>query len=175
METKFCPRHDHVIQNLMLGLLEDSQARDAEDLLRDCPECASAYDHFFSGTNFEEVQKGVSEGLATWTPPSNLKKRHWMRLTAMAAAATLVLAGGLHWAKLHPHSFLSFGNSVPKTIARIDFEQPNTGLQNGVNIRISPEKTAPEKTSTTAESKAKGKIFSDGAEAGNLKGWSLHT
>lgn len=175
METKFCPRHHDLTQRLMLGLLGDSESSAAEELLQKCPECASAYEDFLSGINFDEVQQGVSQGLANCEFSPRTKSRRWVRVSAMAAAATLLLAGGLHWAKLDRHNSPSIGTPVPKTIARIDFENPSSELQNGLKIYVSSPHTRPEKPSAQAGPKDKTQIFSNGAEDGNLKGWSLHT
>lgn len=172
MKTKICPRHHDLTQKLLLGLLDDHEAMEAEELFSECPQCAAEYENICNSEDFEVLSLGVADGLAGVIFPSRRKNRRWVGLSAMAAAATLMLVGGLHWARLQSQSS-AVVTPLPKTIARIDFEKPSAKLPDGMKIRISNPKIKAQVRKPGQNQKDL--LFSNGAEDGSLKGWSIHT
>ncbi len=172
MKTKICPRHHDVTQKLMLGLLDDREAMEAEKFLSQCPQCAVEYEKICNSEDYQVVSLGVADGLAGVILPSRRKNRRWVGLSAMAAAATLMLVGGLHWARLQSQSATAV-SPRPKTIARIDFEKSSARLPDGLKIHISDPKIKAQVRKP--KQNQEDLVFSNGAEDGSLKGWTMHT
>ena len=185
MDGMICSRHDDRIRKLLLGLLDDAEALRTEELIGQCPECTSWYEQQCSGDAFEILEDTVRESILSCSlPPRPAQRRLWLTFSAFATAACLVLVFGVHHARQNnnPASV-----TPPRSIARIDFENPSAVGKGELRFRIEENdlhrirnhgwdnKSHSTPVNTRQKQETPEGLFSDGVEDGSLKGWSLHT
>jgi len=170
MKITTCSRHPQLIRQLGLGLLTDSDALKAEEAIMYCPECRVLWEEEFSNPAFETVHRGVEDALSSLVLPGKKSGKRWALPLAMAAAATLMLSGALNWYEHDSEKSLRL--SSPRSIARIDFEKGGDVMPGSFVVH---QEKSDEKSAEVDRRDHKESVFSDGAEDGSLKSWSLHT
>jgi len=170
MDITTCSRHSQLIHRMGLGLLEDSEAMKAEEAILHCPECKALWEEEFSDPAFEMVHRGVEDALSSLVLPAKKSGKQWAIPLALAAAATLMLSGAFNW---YQHdSGKSLGSTPRRSIARIDFEKGGDVMPGSFVIH---QEKADAKSAEAEKRDIKEPLFSDGAEDGSLRSWSLHT
>lgn len=94
MRPPGCPDHGTTVLELALGLLDDGQAAEAEQLRSSCPKCSVWWDEVLAGDQTTAVDAAVAAVIDGFEAPSRRRRPVWI---AAAAAAAAVAGGALMW------------------------------------------------------------------------------
>ena len=92
MKNVGCPQHGDTVLHLATGLMDPSQAADAESIRTSCGHCAAWWKAELAPENYSDIDSSVEQAIRAFVPPQH-------RSTAgkgyLVAAACLTLAAGI--------------------------------------------------------------------------------
>jgi len=160
-----CTAHGSLILEFVRGNLSDADGLRAERILTDCPDCQAWMDTQFSGPAFDAVDQAIGVGLESATLPNRRYRFGWVA----AAAALVMVAGGLAMMQLPEHSISTGvtqqGQNHSAQIVTFDFEAGSIGSAT----------QAIEEASVAVDAVESPPLFSDNLEDGGTGSWTIHT